>query len=291
MKKSATAASQQRDPNSVPKSSSVPDIPPPEPALAEDAEAEQAVDISASESSEWPESSESLPSPHFPIVGIGASAGGLEALEQFFKAVPNSPGMAFVIVQHLDPTRTGLLPELLQRGTAMPVKQVEDLVRVRPDHIYVIPPNKDLSLLHGILHLFSPTAARGLRLPINFFFRSLAEDQRQHAIGIILSGMGSDGTLGLRAIKEAGGITLVQDPTSAKFDGMPRSVVEAGLDDIVAPADALFGRLQDYLHSERRPVSAKPLTDERDQSGLDKVMILLRTHSGHDFSLYKKATL
>lgn len=288
MKTPPMAAGQQPDPTSVPADPSAPDIPPPEPALAEAAEADRDLDISAPE---WPESAGSLPRKPFPIIGIGASAGGLEALEQFFKTVPQHPGMAFVIVQHLDPTRTGMMPELLRQATTMRVEQVTDRMRVRPDRVYVIPPNKDLSLLHGALHLFDPSAVRGLRLPINFFFRSLAEDQRQHAIGIILSGMGSDGTFGLRAIQEVGGITLVQDPTSAKFDGMPRSAIEAGLGNIVAPAAALFARLQACLHSDLCPVPAKPPIEERDPSGLDKVMILLRTSSGHDFSLYKKPPL
>ena len=230
----------------------------------------------------------------FPIVGIGASAGGLEALEQFFSAVPPGCGMAFVIVQHLDPNHQGIMPELLQRGTRMSVAQVRDRVTVEPDHVYVIPPNKDLSLLRGALHLFDPAAPRGLRLPIDFFFRSLADDQREHSIGILLSGMGSDGTLGLRAIKEQAGVTLVQDPVTAKFDGMPRSAIDAGLADIVAPPEALCERLMAYLqHTPHtpQPVPATPELEDRDQSGLDKVVILLRTHTGHDFSHYKKNTL
>jgi two-component system CheB/CheR fusion protein len=138
----------------------------------------------------------------FPIVGIGASAGGLEALEQFLGGVPPDSGMAFVIVQHLDPTRKGIMSELLQRTTGMNVVQVKDRTPVQPDCVYVIPPNKDMSILHGVLHLLAPTAPRGLRLPIDFFLRSLAQDRQEHSIGVILSGMGSDGTLGLRAIKE-----------------------------------------------------------------------------------------
>ncbi len=169
---------------------------------------------------------ETRPSPKgisFPIVGIGASAGGLEALEQFLGRVPAGSGMAFVIVQHLDPTHKGIMPELLQRATGMKVIQVKDRTTVRPDCVYVIPPNKDMSILHGVLHLLEPAAPRGLRLPIDFFLRSLAQDQQEHSIGVILSGMGSDGTLGLRAIKEKAGVVLVQDPATAKFDGMPRS--------------------------------------------------------------------
>lgn len=132
----------------------------------------------------------------FPIIGIGASAGGFEALEQFIANVPENCGMGFVIVQHLDPTRKGLMPELLQRSTPMKVVQVKDRMRVHPGCVYVIPPNKNMSILHGVLHLFEPSAKRGQRLPIDFFFRSLAQDQQQRAIGVILSGMGSDGQRG-----------------------------------------------------------------------------------------------
>ena len=188
----------------------------------------------------------------FPIVGIGASAGGLEALEQFLGCVPAGSGMAFVIVQHLDPTHKGIMAELLQRATGMKVIQVKDRTRVRPDCVYVIPPNKDMSILHGVLHLLEPAAPRGLRLPIDFFLRSLAQDRQEHSIGVILSGMGSDGTLGLRAIKEKAGVVLVQEPATAKFDGMPRSAVDAGLADIVAPVTELPGKILAYL--QRTPL-------------------------------------
>jgi len=179
-------------------------------------------------------------------VGIGASAGGLEALTQFLEHTPADTGMAFVVVQHLDPTHKGMLPDLLQRATKMKVVQVTDRIRVRPDRVYVIPPNRDLSLLHGTLHLLAAVAPRGLRLPIDSFFRSLAEDQRERSIGVVLSGMGSDGTLGLKAIKEQAGLALVQDPATAKFDAMPRSAVEAGLADIVGAADTLAAKLIAY---------------------------------------------
>jgi chemotaxis methyl-accepting protein methylase len=227
----------------------------------------------------------------FPIVGIGASAGGLEALEQFLGHVPVDSGMAFVVVQHLDPTRQGIMPELLQRVTGMKVIQVKDRTRVRPDCVYVIPPNKDMSLLRGVLHLFEPAAPRGLRLPIDFFLRSLAQDQQERSIGVILSGMGSDGTLGLRAIKEKAGVALVQEPATAKFDGMPRSAIDAGLADIVAPVDELPGKIIAYLR--RTPLIARTevALEDKTQSALEKAVILLRTHTGHDFSFYKRNTL
>jgi two-component system CheB/CheR fusion protein len=230
-------------------------------------------------------------SPSFPIVSLGASAGGLEALEQFLAHVPKESGLGFVVVQHMDPTHKGLLVELLQRNTAMPVLQIKDRMKIEPNHVYVIPPNKDLSILHGTLHLLEPAAPRGLRLPIDFFFRSLADDRQEQSIGVILSGMGSDGTLGLRAIKEKAGAVFVQTPTSAKFDSMPRMAIEAGLADVIAPAEELPGKIIDYL--KHIPLHVRPdhAIAEKDQSALEKVMILLRGQSGHDFSLYKKSTI
>ena len=227
----------------------------------------------------------------FPVVGIGASAGGLEALEQFLGRVPAGSGVAFVIVQHLDPTHKGIMAELLQRGTGMTVVQVKDRTQVRPDCVYVIPPNKDMSILHGVLHLLEPTEPRGLRLPIDSFLRSLAQDRQEHSIGVILSGMGSDGTLGLRAIKEKAGLALVQEPATAKFDAMPRSAIDAGLADIVAPADELPAKILAYL--QRKPLIARTdmVLDDKAQSALEKAVILLRAHTGQDFSLYKKNTL
>ena len=227
----------------------------------------------------------------FPIIGIGASAGGFEALEQFMAHVPDDCGMAFVIVQHLDPTRKGLMPELLQRGTRMKVMQVKDRTRVRPDCVYVIPPNKNMSILHGVLHLFEPSAKRGQRLPIDFFLRSLALDQQQEAIGVILSGMGSDGTPGLRDIKEKGGLAVAQEPSSAKFDSMPRSVIDAGLADIVAPADELPGRIMAYLEGVPHADVPAAGVESSMRGALEKILILMRSRTGHDFSYYKKNTL
>lgn len=238
-----------------------------------------------------PEALAVTPSVTFPIVGIGASAGGLEALESFFQQVPANSGMAFVIVQHLDPTRKGLMVELLQRCTQMKVVQVKDRLRVQPDCVYVIPPNKDMSILHGVLHLFATAGARGLQLPIDYFLRSLAQDQQQSSIGVILSGMGSDGTCGLREIKEKAGLTLVQEPTNAKFDSMPRSVIDAGLADIVAPAHELPGKIMSFIKRTPLLVDAGQVTDGRLQGGLEKILILLRTRLGHDFSFYKSNTL
>ena len=231
-----------------------------------------------------------LTSLSFPIVGIGASAGGLEALEQFFTNMPKDSGMAFVVIQHLDPTHVGIMPELLQRTTLMKVIQVIDNLEVKPNHVYVLPPNKSMAILNGRLHLFEPTELRGLRLPIDIFFSSLADDQEEKSIGIILSGMGSDGSVGLKAIKEKNGIVLVQDPKSSKFDGMPSSAIATGSVDIIASAIELPARLITFLKNGPT-VKLDIISDEKSKSSLQKIIILIRTQTGHDFSLYKKNTL
>ena len=227
----------------------------------------------------------------FPIVGIGASAGGLEALEQFLRHTPENSGMAFVIIQHLDPTHKGIMPELLQRATPMEVFQAKERMKVKPNCVYVIPPNKDLSILHGVLHLFDPVAPRGLRLPIDFFLRTLAEDLKERSIGVILSGMGSDGTMGLRAIKEKAGLVLVQEPSTAKFDSMPRSAIDAGLADLIAPSEELPGKIIDYLQHAIIIARTNPSIESKEQSALEKILILLRSKTGSDFSMYKKNTI
>ena len=229
-------------------------------------------------------------SSQFPIVCIGASAGGLEAFEQFLSNVPKDSGMAYIVIQHLDPTQKGMLPELLQRISSMEVLQVEDRMTVEPNRVYVIPPNKTMSILNGVLYLFEPLESRGLRLPIDYFLFSLADDQHENAIGVILSGMGSDGSTGIRAIKEKNGLVLVQDPTEAKYDSMPRNAIDAVLTDIVAPASELPLKLLDFLKYTPELISEMEI-ELKDQSALDKIIILLRTQTGNDFSLYKKNTV
>ncbi len=226
----------------------------------------------------------------FPIVGIGASAGGLEALEQFISNVPENSGMAYIIIQHLDPTHKGMLPELLQRITGMQVFQVKDRMTVKPECVYVIPPNKSMSILKGVLHLFEPMESRGLRLPVDFFLRSLADDRNERSIGVILSGMGSDGSIGIRAIKEKNGVVVVQEPADAKYNSMPRNAIDSVLADIVAPASQLPVKLVQFL--SHIPIVRSGLdTEIKDQSSLEKIIILLRTHTGNDFSFYKKNTI
>lgn len=226
----------------------------------------------------------------FPIVGIGASAGGLEALEHFLGNVPEKCGMAFVVIQHLDPTQKGMLPELLQRITKMEVVPVKDRLKVKPNCVYVIPPNRSMSVFKGMLHLFEPLESRGLRLPIDFFLRSLADDQEELGIAVILSGMGSDGSAGILAIKEKNGIVMVQDPSTAKYDSMPGHAIDSGLVDIVAPAHLLPGRLVEFLRHIPE-VKADLEKEIKDKSSLEKIIILLRNYTGNDFSLYKKNTV
>jgi two-component system CheB/CheR fusion protein len=226
----------------------------------------------------------------FPIVGIGASAGGLEALEQFLSNVSEISGMAYIVIQHLDPTQKGMLPELLQRNCKLKVVQVKDRMPVKINTVYVIPPNTSMSMLNRVLYLFEPHESRGMRLPIDFFFRSLADDCNDMGIGVVLSGMGSDGSIGLRAIKGKNGIVLVQDPLDAKFDSMPRNAIDSVLVDIMAPAKELPGKLDEFV--KHLPLIRTKLEVEiKDKSSLDKIIILLRTHTGNDFTLYKKNTL
>ena len=231
--------------------------------------------------------------PMFPIVGIGTSAGGLEALELFLRHVPAECGMAFVVIQHLSPTHVGNLPELLQRSTTMKVSQVDKTTRVQPDHVYVIPPNKDMSISKRTLSLQNPETETkyGLRLPIDSFFHSLAEDAAELSIGVILSGMGSDGSKGLCAIKEQGGLTLAQEPSSAKFGSMPKSAIDAGLVDIIAPAEELPARIIDFLGCATPRWKNEQDLREKEQSSFEKITTLLKAKTRHDFSLYKPTSL
>jgi two-component system, chemotaxis family, CheB/CheR fusion protein len=231
----------------------------------------------------------------FPIVGIGASAGGLGAFEAFFSGMPPEvePGMAFVLVQHLAPDHKSILTELIQRYTRMQVFEVEDGVVVQPNCAYIIPPGRDMAFMNGTLQLMEPAEPRGQRLPIDFFFRSLAQDQGEQAIGIVLSGTGSDGTLGVRAIKGEGGMVMAQTPESTEFDGMPRSALTTGLVDYELPPAEMAAQLMAYAaHAYGHPTSrAAVLQTPKRENALKKVFILLRSQTGHDFSQYKPSTL
>lgn len=228
----------------------------------------------------------------FPVVGIGASAGGLEAIEQFFTHMPPDSGIAFILVPHLDPSHASMMTDLVRRFTKIAVIEADDDMQVEPGHVYVIPPNRDLAIFHKTLHLSLPTDPRGLRMPIDFFFRSLAEDQGEKAICIIMSGTGSDGTLGLRAISGAGGMTMVQDPASAKYNGMPESAINTGLADYILPADKMPEQLIGYVaHFYQRAARRTPPLPEKTPGAMQKILMLLRSKTGHDFSLYKKNTI
>ncbi len=226
-----------------------------------------------------------------PIIGIGASAGGLEAFELFFKTMPAECGMAFVLIPHLDPGHESLLSEILQRNTSMPVHEAKDQAKIQPDHVYIIPPNRDMTIFHGVINLSVPEQARGLRLPIDTFFRSLAEDQGERAICVILSGSGSDGTLGLRAVHGAGGISFVQEPSTAKYDGMPSSAVQSGLATYVLPVEKITEQLVAYVRTiaDTGVPPAPPVPAAL--SAVKRITMLLRSKTGNDFSLYKQSTI
>lgn len=226
--------------------------------------------------------------PH--IVGIGASAGGLEAFDRFLRAMPANSGMAFVVVQHLDPDRPSQLAEILQRSTDMLVVEAEDQMPVLVNRVYVIPPNRDLAIFHGVLQLSMPEQPRGQRMPVDIFLRSLAEDQGEQATGIICSGTGNDGTSGLRAIVAAGGLTLVQAPDTARYDGMPCSAIQAGYAASVLPMQEMPDVLISSMR-HARPRKQAYITMTTTASGMNRILMLLRGATGHDFSQYKKSTI
>lgn len=222
----------------------------------------------------------------FTIVGIGSSAGGLEALEVFFENMPATSGMAFVIIQHQEPSHSGLLPELLQKLTKMKVHRASDGLKIKANNVYVIPPNKNMSVLNDTLFLFDPIKTRGIRLPIDLFFRSLAIDHQEKCVGVILSGMGSDGSIGIKTIKENNGFVAIQDPKNAKFNSMPKSAIESVEPDIIAPVAELPEKIIDFvLHQKTKKSELK------NNNNLEKIIVLLRNQTGNDFSMYKKNTL
>jgi two-component system, chemotaxis family, CheB/CheR fusion protein len=225
----------------------------------------------------------------FPIVGIGSSAGGLEALEEFFSHLPPDPQIAFVVVSHQHPSHASLLPEILRRWTPLPVREASDGLPVELNTVYLPPPGSRLAILHAVLHVMESGQGERPFLPIDYFFRSLAEDQQDKAIGIVLSGTGTDGSLGLKAIKGESGMTMAQEPRSAKYAGMPQSTIDAGVVDFVLPATEMGRRLCDYVH--RRLILPRGL--ELDSDGardFNKILLYLRDRTGNDFSQYKNNT-
>ena len=231
----------------------------------------------------------------FPVIGIGASAGGLAAFKAFFSGFPKNthPGLAFILVQHLAPDHSSILADLIRKFTPMQVFEVKDGMKVAVNCVYIIPPGYDMGFLNYSLQLFEPSAPRGQRLPIDYFFRSLAQDLRERAIGIVLSGTGSDGTLGIRTIKGEGGMIIAQIPDSAEFDGMPRSVLATGLVDFELPPGEMAKALLAYVaHASKNLYTrSEAIKTPLLANAMKKIFILLRSQTGHDFSQYKKSTI
>lgn len=224
-------------------------------------------------------------------VGIGASAGGLEALESFFQNMQANSGLAFIVIQHLSPHYKSLMVEILSKRTQMPVYRAEDNMQVEADSIYLIPPKMNLSIFHGKLLLKEQNPDKGINLPIDIFFRSLADDQGERSIGIILSGTGSDGMRGIRSIKDSGGVVMVQDEESAKFDGMPRSAISTGLADFILPPDKMPEQLLQYTSHPYVAKSHSPDKLITDEDTMTRIFALLREHTGVDFAFYKPSTI
>jgi two-component system CheB/CheR fusion protein len=250
------------------------------------------------------------PNNGFPIVGIGASAGGLEAFLQLFSGMPVDTGMAFVLIQHLDPTHPSMSAEIISRSTKLEIEEVKDGTRVKPNHVYVIPPNHKMGILDGVLHLSARNETPGQNMTIDFFLQSLAKSEKCRAIGVVLSGTGSDGTNGLTAIKAEGGVTYVQDPKSAKFQGMPKSAIQAGVTDMILRPEEIAKELSriathPYLASQETFQSRGELSEDTGESvisdetqepsratdDLYKIFGLLRAHSKIDFTNYKHTTI
>lgn len=228
-----------------------------------------------------------------PVVGIGASAGGLKAIEKFFTNMPETEsGISFVLVQHLDPKHKSILTDLIRRYTEMAVYESTEGTTVKPNTVYIIPPNRNITLRNGKLHLTEPDRKRGLWMPIDHFFRSLAEDKGGQAICIIFSGTGTDGTLGLKEIKGAGGMAMAQDPESADYDGMPRSAINTGMVDYVLSPDKMPEQLISYVdHAFGKLAPSIVKEGETDLANMDEIFNLLYNRTGHDFSHYKRKTI
>ena len=226
----------------------------------------------------------------FPIVGIGASAGGLDALKKLFSNVSLNNGMAYVVIQHMDPNYKSKLAPILSSYTTMKTVQIQDGMKIESEHVYVIPPDNDLNIMNGNLYLLKAEKPH-IRNPIDYFFKNLAEDQGDNAICIILSGFGSDGTEGLKAVKASGGLAIVQDPNTAGSDNMPRSAIKTGLVDFVLSPEQIPKKLISYnttsVHINKRINSL----DDKASEELNKILVLIRSKTGYNFSLYKENTI
>jgi len=237
-------------------------------------------------------SSDSTPKTEdFPVIGIGASAGGLEACRKVLGALPVNAGMAFVLVQHLDPTHKSMMVDLLGEHSSVNVRQAEDGMLIEREYLYVIPPGASLSVRNGTLHLSKPLARHGARLPFDFLLRSMAEEYGARAICVILSGMGADGSVGLKAIREAGGLVIAQDPEEAAYDSMPRSAIATGGVDLVLLANAIPVALAEFERRLALPANSAAGAEEATPTELSRIVEFLRVKTTHDFTFYKPGTL
>ncbi|RJQ55033.1 MAG: PAS domain-containing protein [Nitrospiraceae bacterium] len=226
------------------------------------------------------------------IAGIGASAGGLEAIEEFFSNMPCDSGLSFVVIQHLPAGHKSVIDSIIKKYTKMKSVQIRDGMKLEPDCIYFSPPDTDVAVMNGTLYLMEPTAGPGAKLPINFFFRSLAESQGEKAICIVLSGTGTDGTSGLKAVKDAGGIVMVQDIKQAKFSGMPESAISTGIADYVLPVKKMPGTLLKYVRQFHTIRETRLVADDEEFNNyLKKILVLIRSRTGHSFSGYKQQSI
>jgi two-component system CheB/CheR fusion protein len=229
---------------------------------------------------------------NFAVVGLGTSAGGLEACRRLLAALPARTGMAFILIQHLDPAHESMMVDLLTGHTSMIVLQATDGMLIEPEHLYVIPPGTYLSVGSGALRLSPPQARHGARLPLDFLLHSLAAEYGTRAICVILSGTGTDGSLGLKSVKAKGGLVIAQDPDEAAYDGMPRNAIMTGAVDTVLPIAQIPQALRDFNH-QALPADAPARPTERDteRDWLHEIITLLRTKTAHDFTFYKQGTL
>ena len=231
------------------------------------------------------------PMKKFPVVGIGASAGGFDALKKFFKAMPPEPDMAFVLVQHLDPTHESTMADIMGRYCQLKVLQAKDGVKLAPNHLYIIPPNRDMGMMNGTIQLIKPLEPHGFRLPINFFLNNLAEDQKENSIAIIFSGYGNDGTMGIKSIKAVSGMVMAQTPETAYSDSMPTSAIQTGLVDFILPPEKMPEKLISYTESAQKNINKILTPNEKTGMVFQKIFMLIRNRTGHDFSYYKETTI
>jgi two-component system CheB/CheR fusion protein len=240
---------------------------------------------------EEPEAAETCDRAPCPVVGVGASAGGLEALQGLFANLPSEPNLAFVVVQHRATDRTSVMKSLMEKHTNLDVADIEDGTKIKPDTIYLAPADKDVSIMRGVLFLIEPPPHSGAHLPIDSFLRTLARDEAERAICIILSGTGSDGTLGLREIKAGGGMVMAQQEEQAKYDAMPRSAIETGMVDFILPVEKMGEQLRQYVRHPYLERPRVPEAEEKSEDQFQRIFMLIRNQTGHDFSHYKRNTI